>query len=340
MDGMYTWHFGLVMEFSRLMLQGALLLFGCALSDYLFSIDKAVASIVIGFTAFGILFYLLTVFAATFYWDCPFQTPLSLILRLVFRPRDHGRKKKRGPNDNSLDHHIKLPMTYTPDQPPSLFDQETDLEEYVLDSECIARMFQTSIDADVSMAIMRFIPEIVWHAGIQTTPVEKLYDTVVDCFDHSSGYPVVIPKLRDNAYLGARALVHLAIQRKCIGNDSDQDGYRTIGFKHDGEDPDLESTLGIIDRVCGFSISEPMRWEKFSFTVPHHAWMSHILLYRAWDSIMAGQPLPDDTREFVLHSLRSDPPPPTPIVADCLFIVGLVIGIELHIDDLLVVDKR
>ena len=151
---------------------------------------------------------------------------------------------------------------------------------------------------------------------------------------------MVIPKLRDNAYLGARALVHLAIQRKCIGNDSDQDRYRTIGFKHDGEDPDLESTLGIIDRVCGFSISEPMRWEKFSFTVPHHAWMSHILLYRAWDSIMAGQPLPDDTREFVLHSLRSDPPPPTPIVADCLFIVGLVIGIELHIDDLLVVDKR
>ena len=68
--------------------------------------------------------------------------------------------------------------------------------------------------------------------------------------------------------------------------------------------------------------------------------MGHILLYRAWDAIRKRQPLPDDTKEFVLHSLQLEPPPPTPIVADCLFIVGLVLGIQLRIDDLLVVDKR
>ena len=68
--------------------------------------------------------------------------------------------------------------------------------------------------------------------------------------------------------------------------------------------------------------------------------MGHVLLYRAWDATRAGEPLPNDTKEFVLHSLRLVPPPPAPIVADCLFIVGLVLGVELHIDDLLVVDKR
>jgi hypothetical protein len=68
--------------------------------------------------------------------------------------------------------------------------------------------------------------------------------------------------------------------------------------------------------------------------------MGHILLYRAWDVIKRGETLPDDIKGFVLHSLRLEPPPPAPIVTDCLFIIGLVLGIKLHIDDLLVIDKR
>ena len=40
-------------------LQAALLLLGYALSDYLYLINKVVASVVIGFTVFGLLFYLI-----------------------------------------------------------------------------------------------------------------------------------------------------------------------------------------------------------------------------------------------------------------------------------------
>ena len=363
MDGMDTWHFDFVMECLPLMLQGALLLLGYALSDYLFSIDKAAAGVAIGFTAFGLLFYFLIVSAATFSYNCPFQTPLSRIFRFIIRFDDEHKKylrrtrkrfrriffhqKKRVFNGNGLGDHIELRMANMPDRPPLLFDKETDLGAYVLDSNCIAWMFQMSIDLDVIMAIMRFIPEVVWHAGIRTIPLERLYDTVLECCDLSSGHPVVISKLRDKAYLSAKALVHLTIQRKCIGDESDEAVFESIsnrhlamGSKHYKGDPDLESTLGITDRVFGVSVPEPMRWEKFSFTVPHHAWMGHILLYRAWDAITAGQPLPDDTKEFVLHSLRLEPPPPAPIVADCLFIIGLSLGIGLRIDDLLVVDKR
>jgi len=46
-------------------------------------------------------------------------------------------------------------------------------------------MFEMSMDADVIMAIMRFIPEVVWHASIRTTPLEKLYDTVLDPFSNN-----------------------------------------------------------------------------------------------------------------------------------------------------------
>ena len=230
MDGLEAWHFDLVMECLPLMLQAGLLLLGYALSDYLFSINKVIASVTISFTAFGALFYLLIVLAAISFYNCPFQTPFSRIFRFVFR-LDNERKKKRGPNGNSLGDHIELPIGDTP-PPAPLFKKEADFDECVLDSKCIARMFQMSIDADASMAMMRFIPEIIWYAGIRTVPLEKLYDTVVECFDQSSGHPVVIPRLKEKAYLSAKALVHLVIQRKCIGNESDEVVFKSISERH------------------------------------------------------------------------------------------------------------
>lgn len=111
---------------------------------------------------------------------------------------------------------------------------------------------------NVIMAIMRFIPEVVWHAGIRTIPLERLYNTMLECFNRSSGRPVVIPKLRNKAYISAKALLHLAIQRKCIGDGSDKAVFESIssqypitGLKPNTEASDLGSTLGIIDHIFG-----------------------------------------------------------------------------------------
>ena len=92
MNGMVTWHFDLVMESLPLMLQAALLLLGYALSDYLFTIDNVIAGVVVAFTAFGLLFYVLIVSAATFSYNCPFQTPASLIVRYMIRFDDEHKK--------------------------------------------------------------------------------------------------------------------------------------------------------------------------------------------------------------------------------------------------------
>ena len=159
-----------------------------------------------------------------------------------------------------------------PDQPTPLFNKETDWHGYVLDSNCIAWMFEMSMDSGVIMAIMRFIPEVAWYAGIRTISSKRLYDTVLECFDRSSGSPVIIPKLRNKAYLSAKALLHLAIQRKCIGDESDKAVFKSIssrhpimGSKHYEGDSDLGVTLCIIDHV--FCDSQPMHWQNFSFTV-------------------------------------------------------------------------
>ena len=375
MNGMETWHFDLVMESLPLMLQLALLLLGYALSNYLFYINKVVASVVIGFTAFGLLFYFLIAFAATFSRNCPFQTPLSLIIRALIRfdnkhkrclkrtkkwfnrgfsnrkwkwpkPRCGSFRTPRADDGNNTAGHIKLAMAGSSYQPSLLFNKDTDWEGCVLDSDCIARMFEMSMDTDVVTVILGFIPEVVWHAGIRTTPLGRVYDTLVECLDRSSGDSIVIPKLKDKAYLAAKAFLHLAIQRKSIGDECDANAFKTISNRHlpvgprtyEG-DPDLISTLGIIDCVLGGSAL--MDWQHFSFTTTHRAWMGHILLYRAWDVIeQRRQPLPEDIKQFILNSSCSEHPPPPPVIADCLFIIGLILEIPLHVDDLSTIDKR
>ena len=77
LDGIVAWYFSYVMESLPLMLQAALLLLGCALSKYLWEIDTTVASVVIGLTSFGVLFYLFVVVAGASSTSCPYQTPAA-----------------------------------------------------------------------------------------------------------------------------------------------------------------------------------------------------------------------------------------------------------------------
>ena len=81
LDGVVVWYFDNVLESLPLMLQIALLLLVCALSKYLWGIDHTVASVVLGVTAFGFLFYLFIVVAGAAYNSCPYQTPTTAIIR-------------------------------------------------------------------------------------------------------------------------------------------------------------------------------------------------------------------------------------------------------------------
>ena len=378
-DGMTTWGFEFVVESLPLMLQVALLLLGCALSEYLFTIDHLIAWIVIGFSTFGFLLYLSFVVAAAISYDCPFQTPLSCAIRSVFRfdsthrmylkrsrrwflrvlfPR--GRRRQRpqprvphplplfwGPDRNNSNDDIPLAVVGPPYPLPMPVDQEPNWEGYLLDSKGIAWMFNMSMDPDVILRIMKFIPEIIWHNDIPTTPLEKLYDTVLECFDNSSGSPVITSELRNKAYLGAKALVHLGIQRKCIGNESDTAAFTSISFRHTAigsthheGDSDLEYTLGMIDCVFGADDPTPMRWDKFSFTNSHHVWMGQILPYRAWYFLVNNGTLPDDIRNFLVYSFRQSSSLPTPVMLGYLLIIGWVLGIHLGDDDPRVMDTR
>ena len=83
------------------------------------------------------------------------------------------------------------------------------------------------------------------------------------------------------AYLSAMAL-HLAIQRKYTGNESDMVVLEsiskrrpTMGSEYYEGDTDLESTLGNINRI--FGIFQHIPWQD-SFTNPQHPHMNYVLI--------------------------------------------------------------
>ncbi|KAG8872798.1 hypothetical protein FRB97_007343 [Tulasnella sp. 331] len=62
----------------------SLALFFAALTDYLWTIDKGVGLVLLGFSAAGALSYGFTVLAAAFYPTCPYQTSVSATLRQMY----------------------------------------------------------------------------------------------------------------------------------------------------------------------------------------------------------------------------------------------------------------
>ena len=78
--GLQKWGLHLIMESLPVMLQFALLLFGIALTVYLWGLDTSTAEVVLVVTSMGFAFYTCIVAAATIRRDCPFQTPLSVLL--------------------------------------------------------------------------------------------------------------------------------------------------------------------------------------------------------------------------------------------------------------------
>ena len=80
-DGLEKWPFRLFIDSLPIMLQIALLLLACGLSRYVWSVNTSVARIVISFPTLGLLFYIWIVAAGTSSYECPFQTPVSIVLR-------------------------------------------------------------------------------------------------------------------------------------------------------------------------------------------------------------------------------------------------------------------
>ncbi|KAJ8590664.1 hypothetical protein M405DRAFT_156387 [Rhizopogon salebrosus TDB-379] len=82
MNGLNVWYFDAIVQSFPMLLQFSLLLFGISISADIWYKQHSVAWVLIATVAFGILFYALAILASLSSVACPYQTPLSAVLRL------------------------------------------------------------------------------------------------------------------------------------------------------------------------------------------------------------------------------------------------------------------
>ena len=200
LDGLENWYFYVVIESLPVLLQFALLLLGCALSLYLWTINRIVAGVAIATTLLGTISYICFTLAATFFRNCPYQTPASFIIRslvshhhtahtppptsLATTSRRPGRELRRlfrrlHPGMwsalRSLGCAASAPPA-TPDIPLAIValpirifeDTPLDSESCKTDARCVTWVLCSTTDGDMISSTVRFAADLIWYPEIAT----------------------------------------------------------------------------------------------------------------------------------------------------------------------------
>jgi len=246
LDGIITWYFDFVMESLPLMLQAALLLLSCALSRRLWDVDTTLASVLLGATSFGVLFYIFTVAAGAASESCPYQTPGSYALRkaastiasaaLTIAQTTQaiaialGRAARRSETGHLLQAKVvrsepwwsrdnvtgflkrvshKLPSALAGIS-RRVYTRSPNVPSVPrngLDLHCISWMLKASEDKSVHLSTLKSLATTMALTDFDPTLVEDCFDVLVDCVKVIDGTVVVPQGLEQLATVSAICLL-------------------------------------------------------------------------------------------------------------------------------------
>jgi hypothetical protein len=213
-------------------------------------------------------------------------------------------------------------------------------------------MFKITKSPESMVAIMAYIPEIIWDARLRSIPLLQVYRALRgSLWCSANGRILPRPGSRERAFASGKALLHLYIQRRCLyGTDETltrqvelmDHASQPLGHDNFDGDFDLQSVFYIIDWT--FGVEPEIPWSGFDLSDSHHSWLSHILQYRAWDSLQTDGKLAGDVEGFVRYSFARETLPSKQVIANCLFVISMVIsavlGRRLPVKKLLAKDRR
>ena len=207
LDGIVAWYFDYVMESLPLMLQAALLLLGCALSQYLWGVNTIVASVVLSVTSFGVLAYLLILIAGAASVSCPYQTPGAQLLRRIPDAlhnisdafchipdtfRHIPDTFRRIPNIPGLFRSVfSAPIEESAAVARGMSQQGLEQHTDLLDIHCISWTLQTSLDAPVRLSALNYLTATTL-AEFNPTLVAGCFDVLFSCLKPINDKAVVV----------------------------------------------------------------------------------------------------------------------------------------------------
>ena len=354
LDELETWQVRTIIDTLPILLQLSLLFFGIALSANIWAQAHTVASVIIGTTALGVVFYSFTVIASLKSPDCPFQTPVSTMLKsvcqgvalMIRRPswsailsgsRKHLLGVFRGGYDmvmkvtHILRHHFGLrgrdDLESAIVSGPTLPSAALQLKQSVsslksLEARSIRWILETSTDMDTIIAAVRMVPEIDWLAEDNLTDLmDQLESHLYGCLDVTQE---LLSLTRPRALLCLKAIMHLHLQRDLsISFRIRINGIDSMAHSCFYNLP-TDSELIILYCVQGLPVYEDLMSFSQSLSLSGRMWMAHMFTYR----LRKG----DCATEFegcvirFISACLDDETSPGRLVADCLLSVGLLIG--------------
>ena len=346
LDGIIAWYFEHVLECLPLMLQIALLLLGCALSLYLWEINTAVASVVVGVTSFGMLFYLFIIAAGVTSDGCPYQTPWANIIRRLLHSLH--LLAKHIPFYWNLVFWIRF-VRHRLFRMPPVPERTLDHQVTTLDVRCISWILRTSLDKAINLLTLDFLKTILATPGFDT-------NIVVDCFNTFSNHFVVdnhgwISIIRGSEQLAdisavcfIRAFSSLLITTPTSPAIKDVRQRYKRAFSYIFK---LQHSYPVhvyaVHRLLRANMLQNMRTPDcpswvYKRVIPPLAWtnynpqfnelvpFAHVLAQVARSEYQSKKPrnrkAPRWLLRFALRFLSQDPLPPTSVVVDCLTIIA------------------
>ena len=379
LDGVVTWYFDHVMESLPLVLQFALLLLGCALSRHLWEIDTTTASVVLGATLLGLVFYISIVVAGTTSPSCPYQTPVARILRRI-SPLILGALRlassssqfvsllvglwdglqKSGCSSEHVSRLLMVPLLFPVllGMDAYLLAQATvrafvavvrrarnwfrrafrwDPQTTALDLRCITWMLRTSLDKTIHLSTLKLLVMMTTPADFDPALISVCFDILTGCVSIVGDKAVITLRSEDLAVTSAlcclRALSHPTTMdpASSVFKDMQRRYTRAIPVGTNFEGLPSNHRFCIIHNMFypsqsqGQSLYRPkIQWENYTLSDSDHA----VLTQLAWLEYRRKQcrKVPRWILRFARHILSQDPPPPAPVVADCLSIIAMDLG--------------
>ena len=378
LDGLETWKFGTIIDTLPMLLQFSLLFFGIALSANIWIQQHTVASVIIGTTVLGVLFYFFTIVASLSSPDCPFQTPVSTVLECVqkgivptsrwafwaglpsglrslsqgtFRGRWHMIYKSVSrflAYVWRMTQKVPLPSSGDPESAigsekskPSevldlmVLDYHTPVEP--LEARAVQWILDTSTDTDTIAAVVRMVPGIEWLDQHDIPSIlERLNNHFLACFDSARQLRTFT---QAPAVACLKALFHLWIVRGLEHSTLNiySHSIRFNGYIYYIE---IEDT----DRALLYSVQGQGRSSDLNFTFlssSDRMWIAHLFTHQVYKGDK-GPEFDGFVTSFIdvclddSHNSRS----PSRLVADCLLLMGLMIGQKIDRRHLRRLDKR
>ena len=413
LDGIVAWYFDHVMESLPLMLQVALLLFGCALSRYLWEVNITVASVVLGVTSAGLALYILIVAAGVASESCPYQTPGSNTVRYLspkvqrifysttsaitstFRGAFIESKTTRTIQLNVRYYHswwsrgkiapflkdviLETPRALVIDvyhlgramvrqsvvlmvslgrrvhnwprgKSPTL-EQKLDQQTTVLELRCVSWMLRTSLDKAVHLSILKHLATMVTLASFDPTLVMDCFNAFLSCVKvDAKNHEVVIVQgpeqlATTSAMCVLNTISHLLVAdpTSTVLEDVRQRYVEVLSPRVDFHGHRFYHTMNAVR--CLFV----QRHERatFSWSDCKPSAEEHVIVARNLVKITRFEyqrvqrvKVPRWILRFASHSLSLDPPPPTPVVADCLSIIAIELGCDVSYAGTVTPDER